>query len=328
MKLLLACVIIVSALPVSTLATFSIVAVDTVNGEVGSAGASCIGGSVIISDVHPGRGAIHTQSYYTLNNQAIARALMEDNKSPQAILDTLIRREGDDAELRQYGLVDLTEKGPRAAAYTGIRNGDWKGHILGSNYAIQGNILLGSYVLDSMEARFLRSKGSLSDKLMAAMQGANIVGADSRCLTQDQSSMSSFIRVARPGDARNQLFLDLRVTRVDPGIEPIDSLQRLYDKWRQTTRVEERSIATGSPAVVSPNPAAVATSIRLRWPQSSRLIVAFAVYDALGRRIRHADHFHGQKAIDIDTRGLQAGHYICRLVDNKRNVAVGRFVLR
>ena len=48
--------------------TFSIVAVDTVTGEIGSAGASCIdesqieGGALIISDVIPGRGAIHTQS--------------------------------------------------------------------------------------------------------------------------------------------------------------------------------------------------------------------------------------------------------------------------
>jgi len=46
--------------------TFSIVAVDTITGEIGSAGASCIdesqieGGALIISDVIPGRGAIHT----------------------------------------------------------------------------------------------------------------------------------------------------------------------------------------------------------------------------------------------------------------------------
>ncbi|MEO0474258.1 MAG: secretion protein, partial [Bacteroidota bacterium] len=48
--------------------TFSIVAVDSVTGEVGSAGATCLDATnngvsaVIISDVLPGRGAIHTQS--------------------------------------------------------------------------------------------------------------------------------------------------------------------------------------------------------------------------------------------------------------------------
>jgi len=43
--------------------TFSIIAIDTVTGEIGSAGASCIdenqipGGAIIISDILPGRGA-------------------------------------------------------------------------------------------------------------------------------------------------------------------------------------------------------------------------------------------------------------------------------
>ena len=50
--------------------TFSIVAVDETTGEIGSAGASCLddtqfpgsGGAFIISDILPGRGAIHTLS--------------------------------------------------------------------------------------------------------------------------------------------------------------------------------------------------------------------------------------------------------------------------
>ena len=56
-------------------ATFSIVAVDTTTGEVGSAGGSCIAGSIIISDIHPGVGAIHTQSYYLSANQNYALSL-------------------------------------------------------------------------------------------------------------------------------------------------------------------------------------------------------------------------------------------------------------
>ena len=54
--------------------TFSIVAVDTVTGEIGSAGASCVGpfggvGAFILSDVIEGIGAIHTQAYYLAANQ-------------------------------------------------------------------------------------------------------------------------------------------------------------------------------------------------------------------------------------------------------------------
>ena len=57
--------------------TFSIVAVDTMTGQVGSAGASCIQGSIIISDIHPGLGAIHTQSYWNAINQDSASYLKE-----------------------------------------------------------------------------------------------------------------------------------------------------------------------------------------------------------------------------------------------------------
>ena len=56
--------------------TFSIVAVNPYTGEVGSAGASCIAGSIIISDVHPGYGAIHTQSYWLSGNQNLASNYM------------------------------------------------------------------------------------------------------------------------------------------------------------------------------------------------------------------------------------------------------------
>ncbi|MGI9160724.1 MAG: hypothetical protein ACR2K1_13325, partial [Saprospiraceae bacterium] len=66
--------------------TFSIVAVDTTTGEIGSAGASCLdnnsfpgsGGAIIISDILPGRGAIHTQSYWVATNQMNGRARMQE----------------------------------------------------------------------------------------------------------------------------------------------------------------------------------------------------------------------------------------------------------
>ena len=66
--------------------TFSIVALDLETNEVGSAGASCISGSIIISDIHPGVGAIHTQSYWTSGNQNYASDLMEAGYSPNPVL--------------------------------------------------------------------------------------------------------------------------------------------------------------------------------------------------------------------------------------------------
>ena len=72
------------------LPTFSIVAVDTSTGEIGSAGASCIANSIIISDIYPGIGAINTQSYWNSTNQENAGMLMEQGYSPDYIINYLI----------------------------------------------------------------------------------------------------------------------------------------------------------------------------------------------------------------------------------------------
>ena len=214
--------------------TFSIVAVDPETNEVGSAGASCIAGSIIISDMHPGIGAIHTQSYWLASNQANASELMSLGASPDEIIDYLINNDvQNNPSIRQYGVIDLVDGG-RSAAFTGDGCFDYKNHILGDTYSIQGNILLGQDILDQMESGFINTTGSLSDKLMAALQGANVPGADTRCLDDGISSLSAFIRVANPNDNPNFLNLDINVNNVSFAgylIDPIDSVQTLYDMW-------------------------------------------------------------------------------------------------
>ncbi len=241
--------------------TFSIVAVDPETGAVGSAGATCLdvvqegASAVIISDIFPGRGAIHTQSYWTAVNQNNARVRFLAGDSPQAVLDWLTDNDvQSNPFIRQYGIADLDPMGnPRAAAYTGGLCMDEKGDRVGETYAIQGNILLSEAVLDSMEARYLNTTGTLAERLMAAMQGANIPGADSRCLAEGVSSRSAFLRVALPDDPPNDILLDLRVDATPFGLEPIDSLQALFDAWLVTGANDP-----GSPRQkvrVFPNPA-------------------------------------------------------------------------
>ena len=215
------------------LSTFSIVAVDIENGIVGSAGASCIGGSIIISDIHPGVGAIHTQSYWSGYNQIMASNMMDLGLTPDEIIDYIVENDvSNNPAIRQYGIVDIYDGG-RSAAYTGSNCMDYKDHILGPNYAIQGNILLDENVLLSMEQNFNQTIGTLSDKLMAALQGANIPGADSRCLDNNTSSLSAFIRVAKPLDEEGDYYLDLNINNTSNGVEPIDLLQELYNQWQE-----------------------------------------------------------------------------------------------
>ncbi len=61
------------------------------------------------------------------------------------------------------------------------------------------------------------------------MQGAKVVGADSRCAPSGNSSLSSFLRVACPQDVSPHYTLNLVVPEGPYGFEPIDSLQKLFN---------------------------------------------------------------------------------------------------
>ncbi len=230
--------------------TFSIVAVDSVTGEVGSAGASCVGyssyyphGAAVLSDVIPGIGGIHTQASYLAANQQYAHELMLAGVPPQQMIDSLVAHDAQgNPTVRQYGIVSYNNGHPLTAAYTGINCMDYKNDTAGIYYSIQGNILLGQLVIDSMQNRFLNTTGTLADRLMAALQGAKMIGADTRCAVHNSSSLSSFLRVARPTDNPDTLYLDLwmaysqNYSGIVP-VDPIDSLQTLYDIWKTTTSI-------------------------------------------------------------------------------------------
>ncbi|MEC7736309.1 MAG: DUF1028 domain-containing protein [Candidatus Neomarinimicrobiota bacterium] len=212
--------------------TFSIVAVDTITGEVGSAGASCIQGSIIISDIHPGVGAIHTQSYWNAINQDSAASLMDQGYSPQNIIDWLVENDAENnPTIRQYGIIDLIDGG-RSAGFTGENCFDFKGHKLGENYAIQGNILLGQSILDDMEAAFLTQYGTFEEKLMASLMAANVIGADTRCTPYGTPAISAFIRVADPDNSEDSLYMDINVNNAPLTLNPLDSLNVLYWDWK------------------------------------------------------------------------------------------------
>lgn len=273
--------IALASTPLHAQDTFSIVAVDPETGEVGSAGATCVpgigsvGGVILLNSIIPGRGGVNAQAWICIDphiNLDNAIEQMSMGLSPQEVLDWLYDNDACfsqnfDPEYRQYGVVDFSPEGaPRAAAFTGENTDDWKGHRVGSNYAIQGNILKGPEVVDSMEARFLAAEGSLAFRLMAAMQGANVVGADARCTAAGTSSTSAFLRVFRPADAPDAPYLELNVAEAPSGQEPIDSLQTLFDAW-VISSAAELALPAGSPIHISPNPSN--GQIRVAWRKLS-----------------------------------------------------------
>lgn len=286
--------------------TFSIVAVDTITGEVGGAGATCYAVVNDIADVHPGVGFIHTQSYVDYDNQAYGKSLMDRGFLPQEIMDSLIAYDAtNQPQLRQYAAVSLLGS-QKSAAYTGTSCFTYRGQRLGANYAIAGNILLGAQVLDSMEVCFNRTTGSLADKLMAAMQGAKIIGADRRCVLSGVSSLSAYMIVARPNDISPNYYLNLNVENVMPG-DPIDTLQYQYNNFLTTTGLKD--IDPNTDIQVFPNPANMGiVTISEKTEMQSIELINYSGKTILSKEIN-------TKQTTVDTALLESGIYLCKITN-------------
>ena len=301
--------------------TFSIVAIDTTTGEIGSAGATCLddisfpgsGGAIIISDVVPGVGAVHTQSYWLQANQDNAHRLLNEGKSAGELMSWLVNNDAQgNPFIRQYGAVTM-DPHVASAGYTGVNCLNEKNHLLGTNYAIQGNILIGNYVLDSMQTRFVETEGrSLCERLMAALQGANIRGADSRCFSEGVSSRSAFIRVARPDDDPEDLWMDLNVPSTPFGIEPIDSLQKLFDAFKNALSVGDKPQM--QLVKIFPNPSDGKVVLK-RMEGHGEKNYMVRVSDLEGRQILNADWSAHQveKTLDLPRN---ASSYLVTVLDS------------
>lgn len=276
--------------------TFSIVALDSTSRQVGAAGASCldldfagIADPAFLSDLLPDTGAINTQSYFIQANQDNARARIRAGDSPAQIISWLVANDAvNNPEFKQYGIVGFQGIQASSASHSGNACIDYKNHVNGSiqgmYYAIQGNILKGQEILDSMEARFRNTPGNLACRIMAAMQGANVPGADTRCLNNNTSSLFAFLQVANPGDAYGQPFLKLTVkTTEGSGVEPIDSLQHLFNAVQPCSpnSLDDESLVKSR--VFYPNP--VQDQIFIKSENLSMDYLTCSCYDQYGRLI-------------------------------------------
>lgn len=226
--------------------TFSIVAIDKSTGEIGAAGATCsdgivnLGGVQLINKIIPGKGVTNAQAWVCAQpnfNLDYAISQISLNRQATEVLDSLLSydkcpAQDYDTNYRQYGIITIDTAGiSDLTAYTGTMATDAKGERTGDNYVIIGNNLSSEAVLDSMESRFVKQEGTLADKLMAAMHGGKSAGGDSRCNDRGTSSTSTFLKVAKADDEFNSPYLFINIPGVPMGIEPVDSLQTLYNDF-------------------------------------------------------------------------------------------------
>lgn len=205
-------------------ATFSIVARDPENGDLGIAVQSrFLGVGSVVPWARAGVGAVATQAWANVTYGAEGLALLEGGKDAAAAVAALT---GADAgrDRRQVGLVDA--KG-RAAAFTGGDCLDWAGHRTGEGFAVQGNILAGKQVVDAMADAFAGAKGELADRLVEALAAGQRAGGDKRGM---QSAALLVVRKDGGYGGNNDRYIDLRV---EDGKDPIAELKRLLDLYKR-----------------------------------------------------------------------------------------------
>tara|TARA_S200000501_G_C20802116_1_gene734523 strand:+ start:247 stop:1218 length:972 start_codon:yes stop_codon:yes gene_type:complete len=302
--------------------TFSIIAVDPETGEVGAAGATCLfnqneGIIDIISSIIPGKGGIMSQAYVCVPNINLQNGInqMNNGLSPNQIIDWFIENDQCSAgtvEYRQYGIIDIDENGEvRTAGYTGSFADNYKEDRQGPTYSIQGNILLDQSVINNMENNFNNNDGSLAEKLMFAMQGANFAGADSRCLSYGTSSSTAFIIVYQPDDIAGQPSLELNVGSQDIGVEPINILQNMLDNYLS---LENNNINELIKLFPNPSDGIVQLS-----PENHYKI---DVYDGFGKLVLSTT------GNSFNIKSLDKGNYIIRLASTNLNSVFTYKILR
>lgn len=206
-----------------TIATFSIVARDPRNGDLGVAVQSkFLAVGSVVSWARAGAGAIATQALANISYGPEGLQLLEQGLSAEAVLNQLVAADAD-RDHRQLGIVD---RDGRAAAYTGSACLDWAGHETGDGFACQGNILAGPEVVRAMAERFRQSDGELAERLVTAMHAGQEAGGDRR------GRQSAALYVARTGGSYGGLldrYIDLRV---DDHPDPIVELERILQLHR------------------------------------------------------------------------------------------------
>jgi uncharacterized Ntn-hydrolase superfamily protein len=202
-------------------ATFSIIAVDPATGVCGAAVASkypAVG--KVVPYVRAEVGAFCTQHWHEPKWGEKALDLLagkgteDDDKKPIPRLPELVLAEliKDDRirDQRQLAIIDMQG---RVAVHnpTGAKGSSlYWGAMTGRFYSCQGNTLTGSEVIAGMAKAYETTKGSLADRLMAALVAGDCAGGDHR------GRLAAGIRVAKKGV--EGYWLELQVDKSDDAV--------------------------------------------------------------------------------------------------------------
>jgi uncharacterized Ntn-hydrolase superfamily protein len=211
-------------------ATYSIVACDLETGQWGVAVQSkFLGVGAVVPWAAPHVGAIATQAFANPRYGPDGLALLRKDLSAEETVERLTSADDGRAE-RQLGIVDGEG---RSASFTGSECNEWAGGRTGTNYAVQGNILVSEATVDALAATFEASAGNpLSTRLLDCLVAAQAAGGDSR---GQQSAALLVVQRDAGYAALSDSLVDLRVEDHE---RPLEELRRLYDLHREVFQRE------------------------------------------------------------------------------------------
>ncbi|WP_265521504.1 DUF1028 domain-containing protein [Oerskovia flava] len=200
--------------------TFSIVARSADHAWLGVATATrslAVGAAVPAAAA--GVGALATQAFTNRAFRAQGLESLRDGAAPDHVLDLL--GQGDPGwARRQVAIVDARG---RSAVWTGPGCTAWAGSEHGDDYAVAGNLLTGSQVVEAMARTFVAADGStaFAHLLVDVLRAGQAAGGDAR-----GRQSAALLVVPCQGAPGTPAHVDLRV---DDHADPVAELARLLD---------------------------------------------------------------------------------------------------
>lgn len=210
--------------------TFSIVALDPNTGETGvivTTRGTCVGNAV--PWVRPGIGAVATQGGTRIEYGNDLLDLIAKGATAQEAMDKVVAAD-EGRESRQVGVVDSTGA---TAQWTGkLQYGARGDHVhmrAGPGFAVQGNSLVSTKIVDVIADNFASTAGSmrtLADRLIEALWQGQMLGGDMR--HGNKQSAAVMVADPRPRMSRRPDGVTVNIN-VCEHPEPVGELRRVYD---------------------------------------------------------------------------------------------------
>lgn len=169
------------------------------------------------TDVVFGHGLVTVQAHGDYRQLQLAKRLMEFGYSPVKVLKELSE---DDKyfDFRQIAILDLHGN---SAVNTGTRARPWAGEIVGRDYVVTGNVLVGEEVVKAMARSFQATTGQeIEERLLQAVEA----GRDAGGQAEGQTSCALVVY-------QHHAFPIVNL-RVDVALEPIAEMRKILNWYK------------------------------------------------------------------------------------------------